>query len=279
MPLPRVYSACFPRLSLRVRFRLSAFSGSVFSRILFCLFSSLRSSTAWFSLCGDCWGKEKDGSGVGFCLRRHRLSLPLWCAEGWLNPCGTGSPCRCGVRRGAEPCAALVCPAAVVRGEVAEPCAALARPAPGERTISNAEVPLPRSPLSLATGTAIRKAFPLFLHRAIGSLSQGTCAVRFVSAARVQPRGCKGRSPLHKITLSLPLPRRGRGSGGWGQESKLKARLAGDQNRCAPPPGTTVARSAGDQNRCAPPFGFLHRRLSQCRPGTAPGMQGAKPLA
>ena len=29
-----------------------------------------------------------------------------------------------------------------------------------------------------------------------------------------QPRGCKGRSPLHKITLKLPLPRRGRGSGG-----------------------------------------------------------------
>ena len=34
------------------------------------------------------------------------------------------------------------------------------------------------------------------------------------SAARVQPRGCKGRSPLHEITLNLPLPRRGRGLGG-----------------------------------------------------------------
>ena len=34
------------------------------------------------------------------------------------------------------------------------PFAALAHPAPGERTISNAEVPLPRSPLSLAAGTA-----------------------------------------------------------------------------------------------------------------------------
>ena len=38
-----------------------------------------------------------------------------------------------------------------------KPFAALARPAPGERTISNAEVPLPRSPLSLAAGTAPRK--------------------------------------------------------------------------------------------------------------------------
>ena len=35
-----------------------------------------------------------------------------------------------------------------------KPPAAFAIPAPGERTISNAEVPLPRSPLSLAAGTA-----------------------------------------------------------------------------------------------------------------------------
>ena len=33
----------------------------------------------------------------------------------------------------------------------------------------------------------------------------------------IQPRGCKGRSPLHKKTKNLPLPRRGRGVGGWGQ--------------------------------------------------------------
>ena len=32
-------------------------------------------------------------------------------------------------------------------------------------------------------------------------------------------RGCKGRSPLQKKTNNLPLPHRGRGSGGWGQES------------------------------------------------------------
>ena len=33
----------------------------------------------------------------------------------------------------------------------------------------------------------------------------------------IQPRGCKGRSPLHKKTPKLPLPRWGRGVGGWGQ--------------------------------------------------------------
>ena len=48
---------------------------------------------------------------------------------------GTGLTCRCGALWGG-------CPRA-----------ALAIPAPGERTISNAEVPLPRSPLSLAAGT------------------------------------------------------------------------------------------------------------------------------
>ena len=33
------------------------------------------------------------------------------------------------------------------------------------------------------------------------------------SAARVQARGCKGRSPLHEITLVTPFPG---GEGGWG---------------------------------------------------------------
>ena len=36
------------------------------------------------------------------------------------------------------------------------------------------------------------------------------------------PRGCKGRSPLHKITLSLPLPRRGREAGGWGKKLLMR---------------------------------------------------------
>ena len=93
------------------------------------------------------------------------------------------------------------CPAA--RGEPrarrgaggACPRAALAIPAPGERTISNAEVPLPRSPLSLAAGIVQRKAFPPFLHRAAGSLSQGACMAGAVSAASSLMQGCRGRSP------------------------------------------------------------------------------------
>ena len=51
----------------------------------------------------------------------------------------------------------------------------------------------------------------------------------FSRAALGSARGCKGRSPLHENNLGLPLPRRGRGSGGWGQEGKLKAGVAGDK--------------------------------------------------
>ena len=212
------------------------------------------------------------------------------------------------------------------------PPTALARPAPGERTISNAEVPLPRSPLSLATGTAHRKACSIGfapkrrLPAALGTCLAGTIsavggsvqgcrgrsprrnklwdspfppgrgaggwgkeikpkarlagdkdgkppfghrqhppprrpagqATHRASATQVQPvplsaraRGCKGRSPLHENNLNLPLPRRGRGAGGWGKEIKPKARLAGDQ------PGK-------------PPIGHHSGWDSQCRRGTPP---------
>ena len=54
------------------------------------------------------------------------------------------------------------------------------------------------------------------------SSPQGATVARSASAARVQSRGCKGRSPLHKKTKNLPLPHGGRalcerGSGGWGK--------------------------------------------------------------
>ena len=44
------------------------------------------------------------------------------------------------------------------------------------------------------------------------------------SSRPFSPRGCKGRSPLHKKTKKLPLPLRGRG-----QKSKLKAGAAGNK--------------------------------------------------
>ena len=51
--------------------------------------------------------------------------------------------------------------------------------------------------------------------------------------------GVPGAKPPAKKTYSLPLPRRGRGLGGWGQKSKLKAGLAGDKQG-KPPAGRVV---------------------------------------
>ncbi len=112
--------------------------------------------------------------------------------------------------------------------------ALFARPAPGEGTISNAAVasatdssisPGPPSPWLPLPG---RKQKPFCSGRgAVSGTPEGNenpcrsrcefgdmATARKVKAARVQLRGCKGRSPLQKITLILPLPRRGRGSGG-----------------------------------------------------------------
>ena len=75
-----------------------------------------------------------------------------------------------------------------------------------------------------------------------------------------QPRGCKGRSPLHKKTMILPLPA-GKGVGGIGAEKQAKGRQTGN-HPVKPPPG--------------------YRYLSPTSSAAslpAPGMQGAKPLA
>ena len=98
----------------------------------------------------------------------------------------------------------------------------------------------------------------------------GTQTAGIASAARVQVRGCKGRSPLHKKTISLPLPA-GKSAlrtraGGWGRKSNQRQgrraakqasppRVPQRQGRQAttplrPPPGTQtagIASAAGVQ--------------------------------
>ena len=74
------------------------------------------------------------------------------------------------------------------------------------------------------------------------------------SAPRRFRPGCRGRSPLHKITINLPLPRRGRalcerGRGDRGQKSKLKAGQAGGKESTPPPQGTTAAKQADTANK------------------------------
>ena len=64
------------------------------------------------------------------------------------------------------------------------------------------------------------------------SSPQGATVARSANAARVQPRGCKGLSPLHKKTKKSPPSPEGKSAlraraGGWGQKSYDAAGKAG----------------------------------------------------
>ena len=72
------------------------------------------------------------------------------------------------------------------------------------------------------------------------------------------PRGCKGRSPLHKNNLSLPLPHRGRG--GWGSILPLRGREGKKANQRQGRQATNRASLTPGQRRqgesippCPPP--------------------------
>ena len=149
--------------------------------------------------------------GAGFCpLHPPRLNLS-----------GTGYPCRCGTRRGQgglPPCGTgSPCPGGEdhlkrrrrLRRIVPSP------PVPPLLGCRHC-LPVPRPNRHAPSGH--RNGAQTLLRKG-QSPTPGICLAGSVSAARVQPRGCKGRSPLHKKTFVLPLPRRGRGSGGWGQKN------------------------------------------------------------
>ncbi len=91
-----------------------------------------------------------------------------------------------------------------------------------------------------------------------------------------QARGCKGRSPLHKITLKLPLPRRGRGQGDRGQESKPKAGLAGEE-KGKPPRGHRNGKVGRRPPACAPPLGTCTAGTVSAANGLMQGCRGRSP--
>ena len=69
--------------------------------------------------------------------------------------------------------------------------------------------------------------------------------VGFDGEPQVQPRGCKGRSPLHEITLVSPFPAGEGGRGDRGQKNKLKVRVGRRaQERQAPRQGVWFATPA-----------------------------------
>ena len=148
--------------------------------------------------------------------RRHWLSLPLWCPAGWFSPCGTGSPCRCGVRRGAES----------QRHWLALPRGRGPSQTPPSRATDSSISPGPPSPW-------------------LPALLIGNRFLSFLRQPRVQSRGCKGRSPLHEITLVSPFPP-GRGAGGWGRNRKLKAGAGGRPK----PPRPPTRQHGGRANKC-----------------------------
>ena len=143
------------------------------------------------------------------------------------------------------------------------------------------------------------------------SFPAGHHSGRRTSAAGGLMPGCRGRSPRRNKVIFSPFPP-GRGGGGMGAETKLKAGLAGGKegkppaghrqrppnrkpagqaphcvfhsgraNKCragsAAPPGTTAAGIASAA-RVQPPAGHHSGRDSQCRAGSAAGMQGGFPL-
>ena len=85
-----------------------------------------------------------------------------------------------------------------------------------------------------------------------GTTRREPLSLRFCGKPRVQPRGCKGRSPLHKKTISLPLPA-GKGAGGDGGKIKAKGRA----ERQPQPP--------------SPPAEYHSDKVSQCRKRSNPG--------
>ena len=128
-----------------------------------------------------------------------------------------GSTCRCGTRRGRVFSLPLP-PAAFSFDSAPIP----PPPLPGGKgeifgfLMQGASPPAPRALdrlRHLQTLPNKYRAVPL----------AGNRFLSFCGEPWAQPRGCKGRSPLHEITLVTPFPA---GEGGWGDRghnSKLKA--------------------------------------------------------
>ena len=108
------------------------------------------------------------------------------------------------------------------------------------------------------------------------SLPPGTTTAGRASAARVQPRGCKGRSPLHENNLSLPPSRREGGQGGYpspsgkGGKKEAKGGVGRRPKQPRPPTRHRGGRASRRQRRQATPAGTANAPPSRCRAGARP---------
>ena len=99
-----------------------------------------------------------------------------------------------------------------------------------------------------------------------GARGEESVAYRLAGAGRVQPRGCKGRSPLHEITLVSPSPegkRRGIGA-------KHPSVFAGGSA-----PGTPAAGAYGSAQRGKESVAYRLARAVRVQPR---GCKGRSPL-
>ena len=119
-----------------------------------------------------------------------------------------------------------------------------------------------------------------------GDRGRGTSAFEMVlspgagiaSAARAQPRGCKGRSPLHKKTQKSPPFPPGRGLGGMGEKEKGQGGGGGRQSRQAPQ-WIPERQSHPATTRASSPQGATVARSASAASGSAPGgCKGRSPL-
>ena len=90
-----------------------------------------------------------------------------------------------------------------------------------------------------------------------------------------QPRGCKGRSPLHKKTMILPLPA-GKGGGGIGAEKQAEGRQTGNQP-VKPPPGIPPPPAASAPLEQAPPPDATSPPTSSAAQAQPQGCRGRSP--
>ena len=163
--------------------------------------------------------------------------IPPTRARRALFPGGEGGESKFSYARGFAPCipdirppAALTEPAAVVSGGegVLNP-GGTCFPCPGgedhlkRRRRLRRIVPLPRSPLSLAAGTAHREPLPVVFAGNRRLLAQGARLAETVSAANGLMQGCRGLRPRRNKLWGTPFPT-GEGGGGIGGRKEGKGR-------------------------------------------------------
>ena len=107
----------------------------------------------------------------------------------------------------------------------------------------------------------------------------GTTTAGRASAARVQPQGCRGRSPRRNKLIVSPFPTGEGGRGDRGQESKPKAGWAGEEKGKPPfghrkPPPTHHVTPQKKTEKSPEPRIRADSGQSQSYSGIVPGARG-----